>query len=475
MKILMLSWEYPPRIVGGISRVVHDLAQAMAKKGNEVHVVTCWEQGAPEFEKDKEVFVHRVHTYQIGTMNFVDWVLQLNFSLLEKAIEISNKVQFDIIHAHDWIVAFAARTLKHSYKTPLISTIHATEHGRNHGLHNDMQRYISSVEWLLTYESWKVICNSEYMKNEIRHVFQLPEDKSVVINNGVQLEKFSGVERDYDYRRNYASDYEKIIFFVGRLVQEKGVQVLLDAVPKVISKYNDVKFVIAGKGPQSDHLRHKAESMGIAHKLYFTGYLSEENLEKLYKCSDIAVFPSLYEPFGIVALEGMVANIPVVVTDTCGLGEIVEHGVDGMKAFTGNANSLADCILALLFDYDLTERVKSNALKKIHTLYNWDKISEQTIKVYEEVVLLGRQHYGTGMQGTEEMKKKSGRKKVQEQTKSAADVKVESKKGRASTKKDKVGLSNSNKKNTQKVSEEIVMNELLIKSRKNRGNSSELH
>lgn len=387
MRILMLSWEYPPRIVGGISRVVHDLAQKLGEQGNEVHVVTCWEEGTCEIEKDKNVFVHRVHTYDVNPNNFIDWVLQLNFSLLERSIRILNeKGKADIIHAHDWIVAFAAKVLKHSYSIPLISTIHATEHGRNWGIHNDVQRYISSVEWWLTYESWKVIVNSNYMNNEVKNLFQLPEDKTRVIPNGIDINKFSGYKKDYNFRRKFALDNEKIVFFVGRLVNEKGAHILLDAVPKVLKYYYDAKFVIAGKGPQFDYLRGKAMEMNISHKVYLTGYVSDEDLCKLYKCADIAVFPSLYEPFGIVALEGMVANVPVVVSDTGGLGDIVRHGVDGMKCYTGNSNSLADCILEILFNPDKAELMKKNALEKVKRIYNWDIISQQTMDVYREVV-----------------------------------------------------------------------------------------
>lgn len=459
MKILMLSWEYPPRIVGGISRVVHDLAHAMANKDHEVHVVTCRENIEPEFENDKGVFVHRTYTYNINTTNFVDWVMQLNFSLLEKATKLMNEEKFDVIHAHDWVVAYAAKTLKHAFSVPLVSTIHATEHGRNHGLHNDMQRYISSVEWLLTYESWRVICNSEYMRNETMNVFQLPEDKLRVINNGVQLDMFKGIERDYDFRRNFAYDNEKIIFFVGRLVQEKGVQVLLDAVPQIMDRYNDVKFIIAGKGPQYDYLRYKADSMGISNKVYLTGYLSEENLMKLYKCADIAVFPSLYEPFGIVALESMVANVPAVVTDTCGLGEIVEHGVDGMKAYTGNAQSLADCILALLFNPDLAENVKANALKKVYSMYNWEKISDETLDTYNEVIALEKASKPSKKIETVEPKKKK--------------ILIQ---GKDNVISDQIKIAKgSDSKSSKKGNDEIVMQEMIVKSRKHKVDVSELH
>ncbi|MCX8131632.1 MAG: glycosyltransferase family 4 protein [Clostridia bacterium] len=387
MRILMLSWEYPPRIVGGISRVVHDLAQKLGENDNEVHVVTCWEPGSKEVEMDKKVMVHRVHTYDINAGNFINWVLQLNFALVEYSVKLINEFgKFDIIHAHDWIVAFAARAIKQSYSIPLVSTIHATEYGRNWGIHNDIQSYISSVEWWLTYESWKVIVNSEYMRNEVRNIFQLPEDKIHTIHNGVDSDKFKGYERDIGFRRNFAADNEKIVFFIGRLVNEKGAHVLIDSIPKIVQYYNDVKFVIAGKGPQFEYLKGKSLAMGIAHKVYFTGYISDDDLCKLYKCADVAVFPSLYEPFGIVALEGMVANVPVVVSDTGGLGEIVNHGIDGMKSYSGNANSLADSIMEILFNPDKAEEMKEKALEKVNRIYNWDVISKQTMDVYSEVL-----------------------------------------------------------------------------------------
>jgi len=387
MRIIMLSWEYPPRIVGGISRVVYDLAQNLGAEGNEIHVVTCCEHGAKAVEKDENVFVHRVATYDINPTNFTDWVLQLNFAFIEYSSRLIGEFgRFDIIHAHDWIVAFAARVLKYGYNIPMVCTIHATEYGRNWGIYNDTQKYISSIEWMLTYEAWKVIVNSGYMKTEVRNIFSLPEDKIRIVHNGVDIDKFKGLHKDFGFRRNYASDNEKIVFFVGRLVHEKGVHVLMDAIPKILSYYNDVKFVIAGKGPQLDYLRMKTAEMGISQKVYFTGYISDEDLARLYKCCDIAVVPSLYEPFGIVALEGIVAGVPVVVSDTGGLGEIVEHGRDGMKFYTGNSNSLADCILELLFNPDKVSEIVKNAYEKAARLYDRRIISMRTLEVYREIL-----------------------------------------------------------------------------------------
>lgn len=387
MRIMMLSWEYPPRIVGGIARVVHDLSHTFAKQGHEIHVITYKEGNTKEFEKDGDVFVHRVSNYPINANNLIDWVMQLNFCMLEKAADVIKEFgKFDIVHAHDWLVAYAARTLKKTYKLPLVATIHATESGRNKGIHDKSQGYINDVEWLLTYEASNVICNSMYMKNEIRNLFGKPIENIHVVPNGINVNKFDNQERDWNFRRNYASDNEKIVFFAGRIVHEKGIQVLLEAAPKILQNYRDVKFVIAGRGPCLDDLKAQAERLGISSKVYFTGYLNDVQITKMYKAIDVATFPSLYEPFGIVALEGMLAGAATVVSDAGGLNEIVSHGIDGMKSYAGNANSLADSILEVLFNHNLCEQIAKNAREKVLKEFNWEVIGKKTMAVYKDTI-----------------------------------------------------------------------------------------
>ena len=388
MKILMLTWEYPPRIVGGIARVVHDLSKRLIKDGHEVTVVTYRDSAdVPEYENDKGVNVYRVDNYMIHPNNFIDWIMQLNFNMLSKATEIINKEGgFDVIHAHDWLVTYAAKSLKNAYAIPIVATIHATEAGRNSGIHDETQRYINDTEWLLTYEATEVIVNSNYMKNEIQRLFGLPFDKINVIPNGINLSNFTGIERDYDFRRQYAMDNEKIILYVGRLVYEKGVQHLIAAMPKILSNYNDAKLIIAGRGGMMDELRAEASNLGLNDKIYFTGYLNSKQVQKMYKCADVAVFPSTYEPFGIVALEAMLAGVPTVVSDVGGLDEIVTHGVDGMKSYAGNANSIADSVTALLYDHQLATNVSKKAKQKVKDQFNWEKIAQDTHFTYEKAI-----------------------------------------------------------------------------------------
>ena len=224
------------------------------------------------------------------------------------------------------------------------------------------------------------------MKGHIQGLFGLPFDKINVIPNGINLTNFNGVERDYEFRRQYALDNEKIILYMGRLVYEKGIQNLIAAMPKILENYNDAKLIIAGKGGMLDELKAQVESMGIANKVYFTGYLDAKQVQKMYKCADVAVFPSTYEPFGIVALEAMLAGVPTVVSDVGGLNEIVEHGVTGMKSYAGNSNSIADSILALLYDHALATTVSKNAKAKVKELYSWNKIAQDTHFTYQKAI-----------------------------------------------------------------------------------------
>lgn len=388
MKILMLTWEYPPRIVGGIARVVHDLSKRLIKDGHEVTVVTYRDNtDVPEYENDKGVNVYRVDNYMIHPNNFIDWIMQLNFNMVSKATEIINKEgAFDVIHAHDWLVTYAAKAIKNAYNIPIVATIHATEAGRNSGIHDETQRYINDTEWLLTYEASEVIVNSNYMKNEIQRLFGLPFNKINVIPNGINLSNFTGIERDYDFRRQYAMDNEKIILYVGRLVYEKGIQNLIAAMPKILSNYNDAKLIIAGRGGMIEELKSEAASLGLNNKIYFTGYLDSKQVQKMYKCADVAVFPSTYEPFGIVALEAMLAGVPTVVSDVGGLDEIVTHGVDGMKSYAGNPNSIADSVTALLYDHQLASNVSKKARQKVKEQFNWEKIAQDTHFTYEKAI-----------------------------------------------------------------------------------------
>jgi glycosyltransferase involved in cell wall biosynthesis len=390
MRILMLSWEYPPRIVGGIARHVEELSEALVKQGHEVHVVTADHPNTLEHEVVNGVHLHRVKSLPYETPDFLSWVLQLNCGMITYALEQHAKTPFDIVHAHDWLVAHAGVALKKGLGIPLLATIHATEKGRNKGqLWNDFSKYINQMEWFLCFEAWRVIVCSKYMEKEVTQYFGVPHDKLDIEPNGVNFNKFNHVMKEdekREFRRRYAGDNQKLVFFVGRMVPEKGAQVLLEAVPKILEGYHDARFVIVGKGGFLPDLKRRAHELGVSPYVNFTGFVPDEDLHKLYEVIDVAVFPSLYEPFGIVALEGMAAQVPTVVADTGGLGEIVEHTKSGITTYAGNPESLAWGILEVLKNPDYAKRLANNGRNRVVDVFNWDKIATGTSAVYDRIL-----------------------------------------------------------------------------------------
>ena len=391
MNVLLLSWEYPPRIVGGLGTHVHKLAVNLARQGVNIHVITKDVMGEPDYEFTEGVHVYRVPLYppEIPQDEWVPWTLQFNVALLERAIPIINerigKVQ--VIHAHDWLVAHAGIALKHAYRIPLVATIHATEYGRHQGhLPGPMQRIIHQVDWWLTFESSRTICCSNYMRDEVVRIFELPEDKVDVVPNGIEFEDFSGERRAGRLRKKYVEPDRHMVLFVGRLVYEKGVQTVIEAMPEVLKQVPDVRFLVTGTGPHARSLKALAEESGLEEKVKFLGFVDTANLIRLYKCADLTVVPSLYEPFGMVVLEAMVAGSPVIVADTGGLKEIVVHEETGLKFTPGCPNSLADAMIRVLTDRELARRLTSDARAYIGERYNWSRIAQSTVEVYREAV-----------------------------------------------------------------------------------------
>jgi glycosyltransferase involved in cell wall biosynthesis len=386
---MMLTWEFPPRIIGGISPHVYNLSKSLARNSVKVYVVTCDFPGAPQHETIEGVEVYRIDSYKNPAPDFATWVYLMNVNMQKEAAALARNLggKIDIFHAHDWLVATAGIGLKHVFREPFLATMHSTEIGRRNGIHFDYERMIHETEAWLTYEAWKVICCSDYMVSHVRWAFGLPPDKLIMISNGVNAEAFAKYENEdlSQFRSKFALPEEKIVLFVGRLVYEKGVHVFVNAAPKVLEKEN-AKFIIVGNGYMKDQLSSVVKALGLAHKVLFTGFVDDETLRKLQRCADVSVVPSLFEPFGIVALEAMAAKSPVVVSDAGGLPEIVDHDVDGVRTYAGNPESLAWGITRVLADDAYANRLRQNALKKIREKYNWNQIAQQTKSIYEAVL-----------------------------------------------------------------------------------------
>ena len=384
MKICMLTWEFPPRIVGGIARHCLGLAKALAKQNHEVHVVTLDFPGAPAFEDLEGVKVHRTKT-DLGHPNFITWTFIFNHFMEKKVATLNQDVGFDVIHVHDWLTGPAGIASKHYLNKPLVSTVHSTEIGRVQGLHNADSYLIDGLEWWLTYEAGKLIVVSESLTWELQRHFQLPPEKIVVIPNAVDATKYKGeIDREAVKRRFGIEPFENLVLFVGRLVPQKGVEYLINAVPQIIRRHNEAKFIITGDGWSKYYLENLARSTGYDDRIRFLGFISDSELVTLTMSADVLVVPSIYEPFGIVALEGMAAGVPIVAVNVGGLAEIVEHDRTGVLVYPKNPESIAWGVNRVLADPGYSQSMIQNAKKKVQEVYSWKAVAQRTIEVYED-------------------------------------------------------------------------------------------
>lgn len=388
---MMLSWEYPPRIVGGISPHVHELSQELQRKGIEVHVVTKTTPLAPDEEIEASgVQIHRVHLAEEPN----DFLHEIQ--LLNQATDLRVRQLLEdwrpggqptIFHAHDWLSLDAARELKYEYKLPMVATIHATESGRHNGIFNDTSRYIHEQEYWLTYEAWRIIVCSEFMRSEVHRLFDSPWDKIDIIYNGVNAKKFEFEWTEQEraaHRAKLALPTEKIVMYVGRFVREKGIHVLLNAASAILSQQPDTKFLIVGGGHR-EKFENFVRWAGLEDKVLFTGFMANRSLHQLYRVADVAVFPSLYEPFGIVALEGMAAGAPVVSSDAGGLKEVVLHDQTGTLSYANDPESLAWAVLKVLREPERAQALAEAAKLRLQTEFDWSLLADQTIAVYQRV------------------------------------------------------------------------------------------
>jgi glycosyltransferase involved in cell wall biosynthesis len=415
VKILVLTWEFPPRIVGGISRHVAELYPELVKLGYEIHLITLAAASAPAHEQVEGIFVHRL-TVPL-TDHFLSWVVHLNHSLVDYASKLIDQFDeqgeyFDLIHAHDWLVADAAVQLKHQFQIPLVTTFHSTEAGRHNGIYNHEQHHIHAHEQRLAAESWRLIVCTNFMRLEVERNLRADWNRIDVVYNGIRpnKKKVPPASDWVEFRRSFAADDEKIVYYVGRLTYEKGVNVLIEAAPRVIQGIQahraqdsavqtgadgattnsapngpGVKFVIIGQGHCAS-LKQRVAELNLWERFYFTGFMSDEDLDQFQTIANCAVFPSLYEPFGIVALESFSARVPVVVSDAGGLPEVVKHNQTGVVTWANNPESLAWGILQVLLQPDYSRKLVENAYADLEHRFDWGKLAQQTAAVYGRVL-----------------------------------------------------------------------------------------
>jgi glycogen synthase len=391
MRVLILSWEYPPLIEGGLARHVRKLSEALVELGVDVHVLTRGNEESPREEQRAGVWIHRVlePTRPRDLGEFVAWVERMNSDMLAAGVELGDRFDFDLVHGHDWLVASACDHLARRFGAPLVSTIHATEHGRHQGwVDKHPQSYIHGVERWITNRSDRVIACSFYMREQISDIFDVPEKRVVVIPNGIDpqdLPEADGVELRR-LRSEFAAPDEKLVLLIGRLVYEKGFQFALEAMPTLIKQIPGTRFLVAGSGTHEEELRRQAAELGLMDHGTFLGWIGDDVLHSLYRIADVCVVPSLYEPFGLVALEAMASDCPCIVADTGGLREVVPDGGQvGLRFRSRDPEALAEVASRVLADADLRTELIAEAREHVRG-FDWLDVARQTEAVYEGLV-----------------------------------------------------------------------------------------
>ena len=389
-RILILSWEYPPLIEGGLARHVRKLSEALVELGVDVHVLTRGSEESPPEEEVAGVSIHRVRepTRPSDLGEFVAWVERMNADMLAAGVDLGDQYEFELVHGHDWLVAMACDHLARRFDAALVTTIHATEHGRHQGwVDTHPQSHIHGVERWITNRAERVIACSYYMREQIADIFGVDEAKVAVIPNGIDpgdLPAHDGDELNR-LRREFAAPHEKLMLLIGRLVYEKGFQLALEAMPALIERLDGVRFLVAGSGTHEVELRRQASELGLMDHGTFLGWIGDDVLHSLYRIADVCVVPSIYEPFGLVALEAMASGCPCIVADTGGLREVVPHEEAGLRFRARDPEALVEVAARVLSDGALGRRLVAEAYQHLRR-FDWLDVAEQTAALYSELV-----------------------------------------------------------------------------------------
>jgi glycogen(starch) synthase len=388
MRVLLLSWEYPPLIEGGLARHVRKLAEGLVVRGVEVHVLARGREESPGEEEMDGVLLHRVREperpRELG--EFVTWIEHMNADMLAAGVEVGDRYNFDLVHGHDWLVASAGDHLAKRFRCPLVVTIHATEYGRHQGwVNSHPQSYIHGVERWMANRCEQLITCSAYMRDHVADIYGLEEDDVAVVPNGIDPSELVPVDDLASLRASFAEPHEKLVLLVGRLVYEKGFQLALEALPGLIERVPGTRFIVAGSGTAEEDLRRQASELGLDQQGTFVGWIGDDVLHSLYRIADLTVVPSIYEPFGLVALEAMASGSPCLVADTGGLREVVPNEDVGLRFRSRDADSLGQMAERLLTDSELRDRLVAEASEHVLT-FDWADVARQVQHIYGETL-----------------------------------------------------------------------------------------
>jgi glycogen(starch) synthase len=386
VRVLMLTWEFPPDASGGIAAHVAGLSDALVDAGHEVVVLTIDERRRlPTIERtDAGLLVLRAWVGGLPWLPPTEPIARTasaNHALVALTGHLRHELggwEPDIVHGHDWRVGWAADTLATVHAVPFVLTMHGTERIRHGGnLPQGAPSDINSVEWWLAFRANRLIASTRFMVEQLVTSFELPQERVVRVPNGIDPAMW--------YARLPGGSREPLVLSWGRVQYEKGFQVLARAMQLLRGRVPGISCTIAGRGSYLPELQTQVDVEGVSDLVDLPGFVHDEELHQLLARAGCVVIPSLYEPFGLVALEALAAGAPLIVAHTGGLAEMVDGTKAALTFEPGNPDELADRIERVLTDPDLADDLTAHAENVVTRRYAWHAIAASTVEVYESV------------------------------------------------------------------------------------------
>jgi glycosyltransferase involved in cell wall biosynthesis len=412
LKVMMISSEYPPETLGGLGSHVSDLATGLEREGCKVDVL-AYTRNDPAREKIGGINIHRIKQGYASDVvrnaskeaTMVEQVLEINKDFLGYALDQINRLeeQPDVIHCHDWFGFPAARELRESLKIPVVGTVHLLNHPFRrwwgHGIEDELieqeRRFCREVDSLITV--------SRSMREIVMRTHEVEGERVHAVHNGVDMKADAELSMDENeiktLRRRYSLPGEKIILFAGRFTAQKGIASLLESAAQVIEKFGKVHYLMAG-APDSwpaTQMMEKlfSQCLSLRRNVVFLGKIPRAELARLYRVADLAIVPSIYEPFGYAAIEAMIAGVPVVASNVGGLAEIIEDGETGLlvtvhESETGphsvDVRELTEAQLKLLNDPARMKLMGARGRVRVMEEFTLEKMTARTLDVYRQTI-----------------------------------------------------------------------------------------
>jgi glycosyltransferase involved in cell wall biosynthesis len=386
MLIALLCWESLHSIsVGGVGVHVTELAAALERKGHEVHVFTRMGHGQQHYERIHGVHYHRC-PFRLHS-NFIEEINDMCRSFVYHVLRTEDYMgnHFDIVHAHDWLASNAMVWIKQGRGRKGILTIHSTEYGRcGNNFYGGRSAQIRDIERAGTYWTDRVITVSNGLRNEIMWMYEVPWWKVSVVYNGVNLHHYDGWLEPFDVKKRYhIGPMDPTVLFCGRMVYQKGPDLLVEAIPYILRYYPEAKFIFVGDGEMLSSVLNRTRQLGVPHATRFVGHKNGNELISLYKACDVVCVPSRNEPFGIVILEAWSAGKPVVVSKNGGPDEFVWHEVNGLKIYP-HPESIAWGLGTLFTNFEWARWMGNNGRIAVESGFTWDAAADQVLSVYHQ-------------------------------------------------------------------------------------------